>query len=218
MKLIKGFNILSIILLGLLSSCAINYNGLNINKKQVYQGGALSDTGSIKINIENSNGEKGTNENVRIKRQLAKKGYRSFSLNIINTTTDTILLTSKNLFAIENYQPIPIINENKVIDNINFKRGWFWAVTAYGLITPFAYAGSDIIFQSRQLLIAAPLISYGTYNNIIAYRSIKRLKNDLTEFYLLNKSIPPGKILSGIVLVKSQTDHVSFLYRPSVVK
>ena len=218
MTLIKRFIILSVILFTLLSSCAINYSSSNIKNTKSYEGTILSDTGSISIQIENNSVQTGINGSFRIKQQLEKKGYQSFLLNITNTTRDTILLTTKNFYAIENYQPIPIVNQNEVINIINFRRGWFWTVTTYGLITPFAYVGSQIIFRSRQLLIAAPLIAYGLYNNAISYRSIKRLKNDLNEFYLLNKSIAPGQKLLGLVLVKSHSEQVSFLYRPNPVK
>lgn len=215
MELTKSLKILSGILICLQSACAIRYNLLKQDDLQNYKVTNVPDTGSIQITKENGNAEKVINGNTRIKRQLEKDDYHSFLVTVSNPSKDTINLSSENLFAIENYQRVPIIDETKVSDHIRFNRGWFWVISGYGLITPFGYAGSELVFTGSKLLIAVPLLSYGIINNVIAYKSSNRFKRYLKGYYLLNKSIPPGKKLSGVVVVKNRTEDVHFEYRPS---
>ncbi len=209
---------LSVILICLNTSCAINYRALQKEDLQTYNEVNISGSGTIEVIKQELNAEKIINGNSRIKRQFEKKGYRSFLLTISNPSKDTILLSKDNLFAIEDYQRVPLLSKAEVSDQIRFNRGLFWAISGYGLITPFAYAGSEIIYRNSKLLIAVPVLSYGIINNAIAYRSAKRIKHYLNDYYLIGKSIPPGKKLSGIVVVKNLTENINFEYRSAVNK
>lgn len=203
--------ILAVALLLFNTGCAINYKPANTNLSSLPTAMTKADTSSVEV--LKSEDTTFLFNNAKIKKQLLKKGYSSYIVKVINYTADTLSITGKTLFAIKDYEPIAIVPEYRVLPLINFNRGLFLSATAYGLISPFAYAGRKIRFSKGALLVALPIVGYGLGNSFVAYRSVKRLKKVVDEHYLVGKKVVPHSTLSGFVIVHNNDNSLNFAYR-----
>ena len=90
----KGrFNSIILIICGLLiNGCAINYKPANL--QPVKSSNLVNDANSTSIQLHKKDDTTYLFNNARIKKQLFKKGYTSYTVAIVNNTPDTLEITS----------------------------------------------------------------------------------------------------------------------------
>lgn len=203
------FKIAVFLVIVLISGCVIKYKSKHIDLTSFTKKSSPTNV----ITISKRNDSLILYANQQIKNQLTKKGYKSFIVTIDNNTKDTLTITSKTFYAIRNFEPTPYLTQNEIIQMIKFNKGLFFSAVGFGILSPFGYAGRKLIFSSRQLVIAIPLLVYGTLNTIITLKSKKQLNEDLKRHYLINKIVPPFASVSGVILVKTADDEIDFIYR-----
>lgn len=152
-------------------------------------------------------------KNPRLKKQLERKGYKSYIVSVHNSTNDTIVIDTRNFYGIKDYQSIPYVKPAELLKILKFQKGLFLSISGYGLLTPFSYAGRKLSFGKQQLFIAVPLLTYGAYNTIRAFKSEKRLSNDINSYYILGKKVPPQQTISGFVVVQTTDDSFEFVLK-----
>lgn len=208
-KFILPYLILAI----LFSGCAIKYKSTNTVKLIQKNQNNINNNTLNEVAISKHNDSIILFANQQIKKQLIKKGYKSYFVTVENNTRNALKITDKSLYAIRNYEPIIYIKEKEVIKNITFNKGLFFTAGGLGLISPFGFAGGKFIFGARQLYIAIPLFVYGIVNAAITINSKKKLKKDLQTYYLLGKEVPPFSTVTGMIVIKTVDDNFEFTYK-----